>query len=582
MLFVLVFCLLSVLTSCDLVSNTIEYTDEVYTGLTDSLSYYTWDSSEVVVVALNTTSALSISSEGVSINGSTVTITAPGTYQLSGTLSNGQIIVNSDASGIVRLLLDGVNITCSNSSPVYIKDADEVYVHLAENSVNYLTDGTSYVLDDVDAGEPNAALFSKSDLIIGGTGSLLVDGNYLDGIASKDGLLIKSGTIGVTAADDALRGRDCLTVKGGTITVTSVGDGLVSTNDEDLDWGYVTMDSCTVKVVSGGDAIAAVGGVIIDGGTYNLTSGGGSSTTTTESAKGIKSGQVLMINDGTFAISSADDALHAAGALTVNKGTLTLSSGDDGIHSDESVTLNDGTLTLSKSYEGIEAPAITINDGTWSVTASNDCVNASMGTVSGGTESNDGSSVVINGGTLMTNMTGTGDGIDSNGTLVIKGGTVIVQGPSSQPEVALDINGAMAITGGTLIACGPNSGSMIQPTSSMYASSSTQYCLVVGLSSTISSSSYFNIQDASGNSLVTFKPNRTAYYFVFSSPELKSGSTYSVYTGGTCTGATVTNGWYPDGTYTGGTLQKSLTLSSTKLVSTLSSTTGGGSTPGGH
>lgn len=552
--------------SCDLLTSDTDVSNESYSGITDSLAYYSWDSTQIVSITLDKTAIFCSETSGVAIVGSTVYVTAPGNYVLSGSLTNGQVIVDCPTDGIVRLLLNGVNITCSSSSPIYVRDADKVYVHLTENTLNYLTDGTSYVLDDVDAGEPDAALFSKSDLIIGGTGSLVVDGNYLDGIASKDGLLIKSGVLTVTAADDGIRGRDCLLVKGGTINVTSVGDGLVSTNDKDLDWGCISMDSCSVKVISGGDAMVAVKSVVIDGGTYNLTTGGGSSYTSTVSAKGIKSGVSLTINDGTFTISSADDALHAASSVSVNGGVLNLSSADDGIHSDAAVNINGGTVTISKSYEGIEGSSLIVADGKCMVTASNDCINASKGLVSGGTESNDGSSIVVSGGTLLTNISGSGDGMDSNGNIAIKGGTIVIQGPSSSPEVCMDINGALTITGGTLIACGPNSGNMIQPSSSSYSTASTQFCTVVGMSSTISSNSFYHIQDAAGNNLVTFKPIRTSYYFVFSSPDLTSGSTYSVYSGGTCTGSS-TNGLYVGGTYSGGTLQKSLSLSSTKLVS---------------
>jgi hypothetical protein len=545
---------------------------EVYSGLTEDSTDYDWDVNDVTHIVLNSTSITTDSASKVSISGSVATIVSAGTYYISGTLTNGQIMVDvSGSEALVRLVLNGVNITCAKSSPIYVKDAGKVLVYLPENTTNYLTDGSSYVLDDVEAGEPNATLFSKSDLVLFGKGALVVDGNYLDGIASKDGLLIKSGNITVTAADDGIKGRDCLVVQGGTINLTTVGDGFISTNDEDATCGYILMDSCVATVVSGGDAMAAQTSVTINGGTYKLTSGGGSGyTASSVSSKGIKGVGTVNINSGTITVNSADDGVHTAGVANLNGGTITISSADDGVHSDATVNMNACKLTITKSYEGIEGKSINFSEGTWSVTSSNDCINASAGTVSGGTESNDGSTLVVNSGTLLVNISGSGDGLDSNGTMTVKGGTMVVQGPSSSPEVALDFNGTLTMTGGFLIACGPNSGNMIQPTTSNYSSASTQYCLVSSLSSTVSSSTLFHIQDASGNDLVTFKPLRTAYYFVFSSPELKSGSTYSLYTGGSYTGTTSTNGLYTGGTYSGGTSQKSLTISS-KLTYSISS-----------
>jgi hypothetical protein len=577
------FTILPFLNACNLPgsatdNDTDSDTTEVYAGLVDDSTDYDWDVNSVTHITLNKSSITVDSASKVSVSGSVATIISAGTYYISGTLTNGQILVDVDGSdALVRLVLNGVNITCSNSSPIYVQDAKKVLVYLPENTTNYLTDGSSYVLDDVEEGEPNATLFCKSDLVIFGNGSLVVDGNYLDGITSKDGLLIKGGNITVTAADDGIKGRDCLVVQGGTFNLTTVGDGMISTNDEDETCGYVLMDSCTVTIVSGGDAIAAKTSVTINGGTYKLTSGGGSGyTASSVSCKGIKGVGSVTINDGTLTVSSADDAIHSNDTVNLNGGTLTLSTGDDGVHADGTVNMNACNLTISKSYEGIEGKYINFSEGTWSVTSSNDCINASAGTTSGGTESNDGSTLIVNSGTLLVNISGTGDGLDSNGTLSIKGGTVVVQGPSSSPEVALDVNGSMTITGGYLIACGPNAGSMIEPTSSTYSSASTQYCIITSLSSTVSSSTYFHIQDASGNNLVTFKPLRTAYYFVFSSPDLTSGSTYSIYTGGSYTGTTNTNGLYTGGTYSGGTLQKSLTASSSKLISSLTTSTGGG------
>jgi hypothetical protein len=225
---------------------------------------------------------------------------------------------------------------------------------------------------------------------------------------------------------------------------------------------------------------------------------------------------------------------------------------DDALKSDTTITINNGIITISKAVEGIEAQFITINNGTINIIASDDAINTTTGS---GSEWNDGSCLYINGGNISVNTT-KGDGLDSNGNIVMTSGTVIVNGPPSAPEVAMDYNGTFNISGGLLIASGPNSGNMIQATSS----TSSQYAVKATSNNQISSSTIFNIQDASGNSLVTFKPLRNAYYFIFSSPDMKSGSTYNIYTGGTSTG-TYTNGLYTGGTYSGGTFKKSFNVS---------------------
>jgi trimeric autotransporter adhesin len=121
----------------------------------------------------------------------------------------------------------------------------------------------------------------------------------------------------------------------------------------------------------------------------------------------------------------------------------------------------------------------------------------------------------------------------------------------------MDYNSTFNISGGLLIASGPNSGNMIQATST----SSSQYTVKATANALVTASTIFNIQDASGSSLVTFKPYRNAYYFIFSSPDIKNGSSYNIYTGGTSTG-TYTNGLYVSGTYSGGTFKKNITITS--------------------
>ena len=533
-------------------------------------SDYTWDTSTYALITLNGTSVTVNPENAASVNGTKITILTAGTYKVTGSLSDGQIIINSQDDANVRLILSGATINCSTSAPVYVLDARKTIINLEEGTQNYLTDGTTYILSD---GEPSAALFSNSDLSVYGKGSLTVKANYNDGISCDDGLIIKSGTISVTAADDGIRGKDYIIIRNGNITIQSKGDGLKSDNETNTSLGFITIDSAVIKIdATAGDGISAQTNLEISDGSFAIATGtysakgaedltppgpgGGGNTgggyTGTISEKGIKGLTGVKIEKGTFTIRSADDAIHTNSAVTINGGTFSISSGDDAIHADAAVTINGGTLVVSTSYEGIESASIIFNDGNLNLTSTDDGLNATMGAA---VENNDGSIAKINGGYIVVNSS-TGDGLDSNGNLTITGGTVIIHGPQSAPEVGFDVNGTFSMAGGFLIASGPNSGNMIETP----ASSSAQYSLKITMSSMLSTSTLFHIQDAAANDLVTYKPVRSVYYLVFSSSLLASVSTYSIYTGGSSSG-TYKDGLYTGGTYSGGTLKKTFTVS---------------------
>ena len=166
----------------------------------------------------------------------------------------------------MRLVLKGADLTCSTSAPLHaIKSADKTMITLAEGTENSVTDGTSYIFDDTEAQEPNAAVFSKDDLTINGSGSLTVTANYNNGIASKDDLKITGGNITVDAANDGLKGRDCIGIKAGTVTVNAGGDGLQATNDEDTEKGYISIEGGVFNITAGTDGIQAQTTLAING-----------------------------------------------------------------------------------------------------------------------------------------------------------------------------------------------------------------------------------------------------------------------------------------------------------------------------
>jgi hypothetical protein len=243
---------------------------------------YVWDGNRIVDIVLDGTSIIE-NSDSVTVTGSKVTIISSGTYNITGSLTDGQIIVNTDDEQIVRLIFNGINITCSNSAPVYIKKAAKAMIVLADNTENYVTDGASYILNSNN--EPDAAIFSKSYISFFGAGKLTVDGNFKDGIAGKDGLIIKSGTININSADDGIRGKDYIIIRDGNITVKSGGDGLKSDNDEDADYGYIDIEKGTCNITASQDGINAQTRLNIDDGTFIITTGGGAGSAKSPSDK---------------------------------------------------------------------------------------------------------------------------------------------------------------------------------------------------------------------------------------------------------------------------------------------------------
>jgi hypothetical protein len=565
-----------------------------------------WDKSSASFITL-ADGSIRLDGAGGTAGNKKVTITAAGTYVVSGALTDGQIVVDSEEAGIVRLVLNGADITCSTSAPIYVKNAEKVIIVLADGTENSVTDGDSYTLEDSDSGEPNAAIFSKANLTINGTGSLTVTANYNDGITSKDDLKIVSGNITVDAVNDAIKGKDCLGVKDGIVTVTADGDGMQATNDTDAQQGFVDISGGAIDITAGSDGIQAQTTLLVTAGDITLCTGGGSangethtqefgggggrgfagtteSTTTAESAtdaesatetestsaKGLKAGGGVFVAGGTFNIDCADDSIHSNNTAQIDGGTFTIATGDDAVHADVSVTIGGGDVNITKCYEGIESTTITIDDGTIHLVSSDDAVNGVSSTAAStagqmgqgpGAESGN-AQLSINGGYIV--LDAAGDGIDINGAAQMTAGTVIVNGPTNDGNSALDHN-EFAVSGGTIVAVG-SSGMAKGP-----SEASTQYSVMVNFDAVQAAGTLVHVQDEDGNDVLTFVPTKDFQSMVFSSPDLKEGGTYIVYLGGGATG-TVTDGVNSGGTYTPGTETATLTLSS---VVTMSGATGG-------
>ena len=492
--------------------------------------------------------SITFDGDGAIVDDSKIRITSSGTYYISGKLNNGQIIVNTKDKEAVNLVLNGVDITCFKGAPLYVINAAKTVITLPDGAKNYITDSNSYIPDDEELDEPNAAIFSDDDLTITGKGSLTIKANY-NGIQTKDDLEIRGGNIAVNAVNDGIKGKDSVAVKDGNMIINAGGDGMQSNKIEDPDKGYVSIEGGTIKITAGRDGIQAETNLTISGGSITISSGvisdsdtNKKGTTTTGygrasvSTKGIKAGVDLIITGGTINIDSVDDSIHSKNSIKINGGKMTLASGNDGIGSTSSIEINGGDIDITKSYEGIESTVITINNGNIHLVSRNDGINA-FGYSSGVYGLN------INGGYIVVDAYG--DGIDINGYINMTGGMVIVSGPTSNWNGPLDYY-SFDITGGFIVASG--SSGMAQPVG--YGKSSTQYSVMIRLSWQ-EPGTMLHIKDEDGKEILTISPKKAYSSVAFCSPELQKDSTYTVYLGGCSTGES-TDGLYSGGIYTPG------------------------------
>ncbi len=493
-------------------------------------------------------------SKDVTVDGGTVTIRAEGTYVLSGTLDNGQILVDAGENDQLQLVLDGVNVNSSASAALYIREADKVFITLAEDSENTLSNGGSFVSDDGDS--IDGVLFSKQDLTCNGAGRLTVTSPGGHGVVCKDDLVLTGGTYTVRAGSHGFDVNDSVRIDGAALVLETGKDGVHVENEGDETLGYFYLADGSLSVVSDGDGISASGALGVSGGDVTVTSGGGhengpqhasggfggsgwnravtSSTDTdsTESTKAIKADGGLLLAGGTFALDSADDAVHSNGDVTVAGGTFTILTGDDGFHADEALTVTGGTIRVENSYEGIEGLHVLVTGGEIQLTADDDGINAAGGTdesgfgfgggrgPGGGPGGSSDGSVVISGGTVS--IVAYGDGIDVNGSLEISGGDVTVTGPTEGDTAALDFDTGGVITGGRFV--GTGGAGMAQTFS---GSSQGVIALQVGNQP---AGTQIVLRDG-GEILLTVEPSLPYAVVILSLPELTKGETYTVTVG---------------------------------------------------
>lgn len=519
-----------------------------------------YDESTAISIALSD-DGIQCGSDTVKISGNTVTITNEGTYILSGSLTNGQIVVDAEKTDKLQLVLNGTNINCDTSAAIYVKQADKVFVTLANGTQNSLSNRSEFVA--IDENSIDSVIFSKDDLTLNGTGTLTINATYGHGIVSKDDLIITSGNYNITAKSHAISGNDSVRVADGSFKILSEKDGIQAENQEDTSLGFVYIGGGNFEITSSGDGISASGTLQIETGIFNIKTGEGSvngetkqeetfrpgsknqetatTQTDTVSTKGMKATGNLIINGGEIVVDCEDDSIHSNANIVIKEGTLNLSTGDDGVHADGNVTISGSNLLVTKSYEGIEGQSIDINGGVVSVTASDDGLNAAGGNdqsgFGGGMERDNFSAdenvyIKILGGKLTVDASG--DGIDSNGNLYVSGGETYVSGPSNSGNGALDYGGDAQINGGVFVAVGESG--MAQN----FGTSSTQGVMMVNLSSNESNAEIV-LKDSSGKALASYTPQKAYNSVVVSCPEIKKGESYTLVAGSQSTEVKMTS-----------------------------------------
>ena len=486
-----------------------------------------YDRNTSTIITLNGDS-ISFQGEGVTVGNSTVTITQAGTYVISGNLNNGQIIVDAADTDDVRIVLENVNIHSETSAAIYVRNADKLIVTLPSGTTNTLSGGSTY--ENIDENNIDGVIFSKDDLTINGEGTLNINANYKHGIVSKNDLNIVGGTFNINSVSQALSGKDAVKIYGGVFNIESQGKGIKSENVDETEKGNI----------------------YITGGEFNLN--------------------------------TVDDALHTSGSIVIDEGNFTIKTEDDGMHADKDLVINGGNINITESYEGLEGYKVVINGGEINIVSSDDGINAAntentntvevipdttnttttqeatqnttnnMNTVPvPSTDTNavpvpptDGNTMVpgkmgrpntdngmINDPSAYIKITGgnttinaSGDGIDSNGSFLVTGGSLFVSGALTRGDAAIDYNGGAKIEGGTVVAVGGIG------MNQSFGSESTQYSISYSVNAQVSENNAVKLIDDSGNVVVSWENPPKAYSSVLiSSPELKQNGNYKLQTG---------------------------------------------------
>ena len=363
-----------------------------------------------------------ISGGGASANGAVITISAAGAYALSGKLDDGQIVVDTgDDPGLVTLFLDNADISNSADSAILVSQAREVTLYTVKDSDNYISSGSGDLLAAADENASGAAIFSEDDLTLNGEGDLTISGYINNAVTCKDDLEVSGGALTLNAANNGLRGSESVTISGGDISIAAVNDAVKSTSSKKEGKGYVEISGGKLTADVKGDGVSAETVLKISGGELViLTQQQGD-----KSCKGLKAIQGLTVSGGSITVTAADHALHCDAGIEISGGTVAAESlGGKAMAAHGEIAVSGGALTLIAADDGMDTPGnITVSGGLIDITAGKNGIKAGDSVTGAGF-------VTVKDGTIT--IMAASDGVDAQSSLVMEGGTLLSLGSSKR------------------------------------------------------------------------------------------------------------------------------------------------------
>ena len=438
-----------------------------------------YDEAAAVKISLNGTSA-EITAEGtetksadVSIDGTTLTITGEGTYILSGSLSDGMIIVDADDSAKVQIVLDGASVTSVSSAALYVKSADKVFVTTAAGTENTLANGGTFTA--IDDSNIDGAVFAKDDITFNGGGTLTVTSPAGHGIVGKDDVKIAGGTLKVTAARHGIQANDSARLAEADITITAGTDGVHVSDDSDAE-------------------------------------------------EGTESDSYFYMADASLTVDAGDDGIHADAQALIEGGRITVSNSYEGIEALD-IEISGGDIDVTATDDGLNAAGGNSSASSGSTTFGDDDWAGGKGGFPGGGGFSDGGTdgiISISGGS--SHIRAGGDSVDSNGSVSISGGTTIVEGPSSGDTSVIDYNTTAVISGGTFIGTGGAG------MAASFSSAENQGLISVSVGNQTAGTTV-TLTDSNGNVIAEQTPELDYAVVYISTEDVQQGGTYTLTAG---------------------------------------------------
>ena len=419
-----------------------------------------YDASNSAKIVFSDTAA-EVTGKGVTADGTKVEITEPGTYILSGSCKNGRLTVNAGKKTEVKLVLDGLDLSCADNAPLYIPTGKKVTLTLADGSVNKLSDGSTYNTSEEES-SVDAAVFSKADLTVNGSGSLTVNGSYKHGIVSKDELVIAGGKLTVTSASTAITGKDAVKILDGEFKLTAGTNGIKSNNSEDAALGFISITGGTFDITSTGDALEAETDLLIDGGTFNIVSGGGSANASKKQGDMPGGGQFPGGNGGQFPGGNRDGDDSGSGQGRDFPGGGQFPGGDMSIPDDwkdmsipddwKDLSIPDDWKDLSMPDGWDNMPQFPGGGRRTDRTGRGD--DESYGAAAYTETADTGLAVTLTAAAESSSDGTSAKGMKAGGALVIKGGSITVD----SADDSVHSNGSVTVSGGKLTASSGDDG----------------------------------------------------------------------------------------------------------------------------